>query len=74
MARLTTEVEAHMEERLRSFDRAFEKTSDAIDGLEPRIETAMLGISNLEGMITSKLSRLVQVSPRSYTFHVTKLM
>lgn len=62
MARLTTEVESHLEERLRSFDQAFDRTSDALNSLEPRVDAAKSSIGELEEMISSRLVHLAQVS------------
>jgi uncharacterized protein YaaN involved in tellurite resistance len=62
MARLTTEVENHMEERLRSFDQAFDRTSDALNSLEPRVDAAKSSLGELEEMISSRLFHLAQVS------------
>lgn len=61
MARLTTEVESKLEDHLKSFDAAFEKTTTALESLEPQFNAVRSNVREVDELISTRLFSVTQV-------------
>jgi hypothetical protein len=62
MERLTTDVESQLDDYLQSFDAALEKTTTALEQLEPQLNAVKSNVKDVDELISTRLFNVAQVS------------
>lgn len=61
LARLTNEIDTHLEARLKSMDETFQRTKDDLAEIAPRIDAVKKGLGEVEDAVSDGLVHTLQV-------------
>lgn len=61
LARLTKDIDTHMEARFENMEKELQRTRDNMDSLEPHIDKVKSGLEDIEYMVSTRLQKAAQV-------------